>query len=212
MAAYTEEALDKLSKKNIIDLVLVLPNKLETGNTEVLDKICKLNANFAKLESELIVTKKVNSELQKHGVDLERQCWANAQYSRQECLELASIPSTVAQDELEGKVVDILNKVGSIVDNDKIEACHRISRNNDRVIIKFSRRKNCQHVLSVKRDLKKLNMDEVGLPENCKVFINQSLCFYYKLLWSKSKKLHSMGKIHNFFISNGTVQVIINEF
>ena len=64
MAAYTEEALDKLSKKNIIDLVLVLQNKLETGNTEVLDEIRKLNANFAKLESELIVTKKVNSELQ----------------------------------------------------------------------------------------------------------------------------------------------------
>ena len=211
MAAYTEEALDKLSKKNIIDLVLVLQNKLETGNTEVLDEIRKLNANFAKLESELIVTKKVNSELQKHVIDLERQCWANAQYSRRECLELAGIPSTVGHDELEGKVVDILNKVGSNIDNDKIEACHRISGNNDRVIIKFSRRKDCQHVLSVKRDLKKLNMDEVGLPENCKVFINQSLCSYYKLLWSKSKKLHSMGKIHNFFISNGTVKVIINE-
>ena len=69
MAAYTEEALDKLSKKNIIDLVLVLQNKLETGNTEVLDEIRKLNANFAKLESELIVTKKVNSELQKHFID-----------------------------------------------------------------------------------------------------------------------------------------------
>ena len=171
MAAYTEEALDKLSKKNVIDLVLVLQNKLETGNTEVLDEIRKLNANFAKLESELIVTKKVNSELQKHVVDLERQCWANAQYSRRECLELAGIPSTVGHDELEGKVVDILNKVGSNIDNDKTEACHRISRNNDRVIIKFSRRKDCQHVLSVKRDLKKLNMDE-----------------------SKSKKLHSMGK------------------
>ena len=58
MSAYTEEALDKLSKKNIIDLVLVLQNKLETGNTEVLNEIRKLNANFAKLESELIVTKK----------------------------------------------------------------------------------------------------------------------------------------------------------
>ena len=87
MAAYTEEALDKLSKKNIIDLVLVL------------DEIRKLNANFAKLESELIVTKKVNSELQKHVIDLERQCWANAQYSRPECLELAGIPSTVGHDE-----------------------------------------------------------------------------------------------------------------
>ena len=34
---------------------------------------------------------------------------------------------------------------------------------------------------------------------------------YYKLLWSKSKKLHSMGKIHNYFISNGTIKIKSSE-
>ena len=63
-----------------------------------------------------------------------------------------------------------------------------LEKNNDRVIIKFSKRKECLQVLSVKKDLKNLDMVEIGLPENCKVFVNQSLCPYYKLLWSKSKK------------------------
>ena len=211
MASYTEETLDKLSKKNIIDIALALQDKVGSGNTEILEEIRKLNKNFEKLEAELIVSKKVNTELQKHIVKLEKQCWANAQYSRRECLELVGIPSNIENEHLEDKVVEVLNKVGCNIMKDNVEACHRLGKSNDRVIIKFSRRKECLQVLSVKKDLRNLDMVSVGLPENCKVFINQSLCPYYKLLWSKSKKLHSMGKIHNFFISNGTVKIKISE-
>ena len=47
--------------------------------------------------------------------------------------------------------------------------------------------------------------------DNTKIFINQSLCPYYKLLWSKSKRLHAMKQIHSYYISNGTVKVKIEE-
>ena len=80
MASYTEDTLDKLSKKNVIEIALALQDKVESGNTEILEEIRKLNDNFKKLEGELIVSKKVNSELQKHIIQLEKQCWANAQY------------------------------------------------------------------------------------------------------------------------------------
>ena len=211
MASYTEDTLDKLSKKNVIEIALALQDKVESGNTEILEEIRKLNDNFKKLEGELIVSKKVNSELQKHIIQLEKQCWANVQYSRRECLELVGIPSSIEHDQLEDKVVEIFNKVGCNIMKENVEACHRIGKNNDRVIIKFSKRKECLQVLSVKKDLKNLDMVDIGLPENCKVFVNQSLCPYYKLLWSKSKKLHSMGKIHNFFISNGTIKIKRSE-
>ena len=198
MASYTEDTLDKFSKKNVIEIALALQDKVESGNTEILEEIRKLNHNFKKLEGELIVSKKVYSELQKHIIQLKKQCWTNAQYSRRECLELVGIPSSIEHDQLEDKVVEIFNKVGCNIMKEYFEACHQIGKNNDRVIIKFSKRKECLQVLSVKKDLKNLDMVDIGLPENCKVFVNQSLCPYYKLLWSKSKKLHSMGKIHNF--------------
>ena len=67
------------------------------------------------------------------------------------------------------------------------------------VLVEHFRRKECQHVWSVKKDLKKLTMEDLKLPENSKLFINRSLCPYYKMLWSKSKKLHSLSKIHRFF-------------
>ena len=54
-------------------------------------------------------------------------------------------------------------------------------------------------------------MKQVDLPEGTQIFVNQSLCPYYKLLWSKNKKLRSLGKIHSFFISNGTIKIKLQE-
>ena len=64
----------------MIAIVLSLQNKLDQANNEVLEEIHKLNDNFSKLESELSVTKQVNSLLARRFVNMERQWWANAQY------------------------------------------------------------------------------------------------------------------------------------
>ena len=142
---------------------------------------------------------------------LERQCWANAQYSRRKYLDLVSIPHEVSGEILEEKVLKIFGKLGCDISSDRFEAYHRVGRTNDTVIIKFSKRKDCQHVWSVNKDLKKLTMEDFELPGNNKLFINRSLCPYYKMLWSKSKKLHSLSKIHSFFISGDTIKIRVNE-
>ena len=143
------------------------------SNTEILEEVRKLNDKFTNLESQLLVTKNVNS--------LERQCWANAQYSRRECLEVAGIPESVKQNELEDKVLRIFKNAGCDIPSDNNEACHRVGRPNN-VIIKFSKRKDCQQIFSVKKDLSKLDIKEVDLPEGTQIFVNQSLCPYYKSL------------------------------
>ena len=185
MANYTKESLDQLYKKDLISIVLSLQAEKESAVTKILDEVRALNEKFTSLESQLLVTKNVNSLLQERVIDLERQCWANAQYSRRECLEVSGIPNSVKQDELEDKVLTIFKKVGCDIKSENIEASHRVGRQN-KVIIKFSRRKVCQQIYSVKRDLSKLDMKEVDLPEGTQVFVNQSLCPYYKSLWSKS--------------------------
>ena len=142
---------------------------------------------------------------------LERQCWANAQYSRRKYLDLVSIPHEVCGEILEEKVLKIFGKLGCDISSDRFEAYHRVGRTNDTVIIKFSKRKDCQHVWSVNKDLKKLNMEDFELPGNNKLLINRSLCPYYKMLWSKSKKLNSLSKIHSFFLSGDTIKIRVNE-
>ena len=43
---------------------------------------------------------------------MERQCWANAQYSKRECLEVACIPRDVSNENVESKVLEVFGKVG----------------------------------------------------------------------------------------------------
>ena len=142
---------------------------------------------------------------------MERQCWANAQYSRREYLDVVGIPSEVGADVLEEKVLNIFGKLGCDIPSERIEACHRISKKSSTVIVKFTKRKDCQQVWSVKKDLQKIKMEDVNLPGQNKLLINGSLCPYYKVLWSKSKKLHSLGKIFSFYISSDTIKIKVSE-
>ena len=54
-----------------------------------------------------------------------------------------------------------------------------------------------------------MNLSSVGI--NNSVFINDSLCSYYKMLWRKCKTLWSSKYIHAFWVSNGTLRLKITE-
>ena len=91
----------------------------------------KFNDNFVKLQAELVVTKRVNIGLCERIVIVECQCWANAQYSTRECLEVAGIPRQVDDKNLETKVLPIFQKIGCTIDPTFIDDCHRLGKNND---------------------------------------------------------------------------------
>ena len=57
-------------------------------------------------------------------------------------MEVSGIPRDVSNENLESKVLEVFSKVGYEVLSRNIEACHRLT-NNDRVIVKFLRRKDC---------------------------------------------------------------------
>ena len=77
-------------------------------------------------------------------------------------------------------------------------------------MVKFSHRKDCQQLMKVKKDLFKLNLTDIDLG-NAKIFFNHSLSPHHKLLWSKSKRLHVMKQIHSYYVSNGMVNVKLEE-
>ena len=52
----------------------------------------------------------------------------------------------------------------------------------------------------MEKNLRKSKMEDIVLPSLNKLFINKNLCPYYKLLWFKSKRQHSLGKINGYFI------------
>ena len=95
-------------------------------------------------------------------------------------------------------------------DKEDLDACHWL-KDKEQVIAKFCRRKDCEKVLKAKNNLRKLDSTNLDLLEGCKIFINQSLCSYYRLLWSKSKKLHGKGRIFGWYASNGSIKIKLQE-
>ena len=180
-------------------------------NNAMLQEMRKFNDNVAKLQAELVVTKRATSELCKRIVTIERQCWANVQYSRRECLEVARIPQQVDEKNLETKVLSIFHKIGCTIDATFIDDCYRLGKNNVRVNGKFTRWKNCKQIFKIKKDLRDLNMDDLDLPRDTKIYINQSLCPYYRILWSKAKRLQNIGLIDSFYISSGSIKIKVTE-
>ena len=57
MSIYTEEALDKLNKKELITILLSLQSKVESTKNEILDQVRQLNQKFSQLEAENSVVK-----------------------------------------------------------------------------------------------------------------------------------------------------------
>ena len=110
----------------------------------------------------------------------------------------------------ERTVCGILNKIKIECSDAEIQACHRIK--NKRTIVKFTNRKKIYEIFKAKNDLRKLKMDDInGLTKDSRIYINESLCPYYRLLWSKCKDLLNRNKIYRFWTSIGTVRVKVNE-
>ena len=130
----------------------------------------------------------MNAELCDKMKLLECQFWANEQYSRRECLEISGVPESVTNNDLEGKVLNLLEKTDVEVHIDHIEACHWIKSNAGlkKVIIKMSRHKDADKIRRAKKKLKGLRLSSIDI--NLAVFINDSLCRYSKDLWAKCKK------------------------
>ena len=92
-----------------------------------------------------------------------------------------------------------------------IDACHRVGKQG-RIIVKFLRRKDYQRVLSVKMDIQNITATDLDLSNTTiKLYLNESLCPHYRILWSKSNALFTMGKIHSYFISNESVKIRLQE-
>ena len=211
VAIYTEDALRALKKTQLIELFLKSQEHIKGIINSLTEETKNLNENVKRLEPDVAVAKNVNIILCKQTVSVKRKCWKNAQYSRRECVEVVGLPLSIADDQLEDTVCRVLQHIGANITNEKIESCHRLNKNADRTIVKFLRRKDCNQVMRVKNDLKKLKPADLDLPVGTKLYINESLCPCYRGLWNQCKKLWNRFKLLSFFTVNGSVHVKLQE-
>ena len=89
-----------------------------------MEKLRLLNEKFDKLEADVAIARNANSLLLSHLVDTEKQCWANAQYSRRETVEIAGLSKSLTNDEAEMKVCQIFRSLDCNIDKKDLDACH----------------------------------------------------------------------------------------
>ena len=189
--ALNEATLRKLGKEEIIELALEYQSEFDSTLScidDIKTELSELRKYYEKLESDTI-TKQVNTKLWDKMKFLDRQCWASEQYSSRECLEIFGVPESVTDNDLEGKVLNLLEIIDVEGHPDHIEACHFITSSTGpkKVVINTSRRKDADKIPRAKKKLKGLDLSLIGI--NSAVFINDSLCPYYKNPRAKCKKL-----------------------
>ena len=109
-------------------MVLEYENKfgymLSNTNTE----FSSLRDRFTKIESQLLVIRRVNNNVSNQNRFLERKCAANKQYSRRENLEIFGIPDSVSNNNLDETVLKFFSQAGVTIDSRDVKACHRLNQ------------------------------------------------------------------------------------
>ena len=105
---------------------------------------------------------------------------------------------------MEETALNIFKELGVSIDTLDIEACHRVGPpSQNKIIVKISGKKDKECGRSKNFGGMKLESLEV----DNSVFINNSLCSFYKRLWSKCKRLWTYKYIYTFWVSNGSVKI-----
>ena len=180
--AHTLASLEKLGKTDLARLVMDYQNKFDTVLNNINFELLDLKNKCTKLESDLELSRNINNRLVEQVTRLERKCLENEQYSRRECIQISGIPQSIEQIDLARTVLNVFDKIDALVDPQNIEACHRLKSDDNgrsnKVIVKFSKRKDMIRVMNKKKSLKNANLDGTGLPPSTSLFINPSLCSY----------------------------------
>ena len=114
---------------------------------------------------------------------------------------------------LNQKFWKFLEEIDVPIDPTLVEDCRRLPSKGSpkKVIIKLNGRKDIRRILLNKKKLKNLKPAPVHLPGETKVSINESLCLYYKKLWSKCKRLWSAGHVSAFWVRNRALRIKLSS-
>lgn len=93
---------------------------------------------------------------------MEKQCQANSLCSRRECIDVIDISCDASNKDLEPKVREMFNKVSCEILPRDTEASHVLTNSTDQTIIKSLQLKDCDAVMSVKKDLQKIKLEDFG--------------------------------------------------
>ena len=205
MAGITKEAFLQLSNDDMWNMFLKSESKFNDLNTRLDIFISK----FEKMHSEFEICKAVNATLSKEVKLLKRKTNRDAQYQRQENIEISGIPATIQDSEIEENVIKILKQVDVNVSPSDIVGCHRLPKRGT-VITRFVNRKNAEKALMNSNKLKNYNFER-ELGQRCSLYINRNLTPEYLNLRWKVKMAKTAGYIFKFGSNKRGIWLLLED-
>ena len=181
-------------RKSIIDTLVMENRKLQ-------DKIKKLEKRLNDVEWD------VDENFNKIE-EIEEKVESTNQYGRRNNIEISGIPNVIDDDNLEGKIIEVFDKININISKTDIEACHRLpppknnSNGNKKVIIRFANRKICKKAFNNKKELKNIEMSSLNFADGSKLFINENLNPYFSRVGWQCRKLKNGKRINSYFFKN----------
>ena len=103
-------SMKKLRKSDLRRLVIGCHNKFDAVLKNIDSEQLDLKNKFAKLESDLEISRNVNNELFDQVTRLERKFWEYEQYSKRKFIEISGIPLSIKQTDLEKTIFNVFEK------------------------------------------------------------------------------------------------------
>lgn len=201
----TEKERDQFQSER--DTLLQQVNAISTQYQQVKEENRNLKEDIAQLRTDFTSFKeerKNDIRIDERIIQVERKLYANEQYNRRECVELFGFID-INNENVEAEAISLLNKIGVNVTAQDFHATHKL-KNLDVIIMKAVNRKTISNILKNKHKLKELNNNDLNVNPK-KVYINESLCPYYRKLLGKCNALFKLGKLANFYTINGTLTI-----
>ncbi|XP_066936746.1 putative autophagy-related protein 11 [Clytia hemisphaerica] len=209
---FMKENFNKLNEK--LDKLTLDELNIQKDTTEIKNVIIKnLVESNKKLQKTVENLKNKVNKLEQREKEQTINVEKQNQYGRRNNVEVSGICNDVRNEELEDKVIKILEKIDVKVTKNDIEACHRLppTRNNKtkRTIVRFVNRKNSEKCLKNKKKLGNVNFNELELPDSFK-FQNESLVVTAKensnAKIKVSHKDHLLKYYNNFFNPDNNIE------
>ena len=202
--------------ENILLRLQMLESQQLSSTTEI-DRLKKENKSLKKRVHQLEEDHEEGMDyVEDKLIELEKAVSSCEQYTRRENFEISGIPENVSDQDLQEKVLEIVNTVTEREDDQVIlpkdvHACHRLkkepSEETPKVIVRMVNR---QHTIDVLKNKKKTTEKQDRL-QNDKLFISENLCNTNKLLLEEAKKLRKNGHLKRCWTFNGVVHIKIKD-
>ena len=169
-ARQLQEALKNETSTNSshMNSILMRLDAVEKSRDKDTQEIHDLKSQNRKLINRITYLEKDLDDFDDRFIDIEKNVLNLEQYTRRENFEISGIPDEIDQNNLEDKVLDLINE-NLHDDNDKltksdIQACHRLGKVGQRrnVIVRMVNRKDTIKVLKNKKKINE-NCSQKGL-------------------------------------------------